>query len=116
MNTPQSKHLETDKAINKCCYIHNFKQDTALEAHISLANHARTLEQQRDAALAEAKKWEGLYDEVEAIYMLEVQRNSIGPTETDAECIKRIIEERESLREQLKTLRQKLVDKNITID
>lgn len=51
---------------------------------------------QRDEALAEAKKWEGLYDALYDPIMFEV----VEP-ESDIECLKRILKERDSLREQL---------------
>lgn len=47
---------------------------------------------------AEARKWEALHDELANAIMFEVQRDSYGPTETDAEAIKRIIKERDELR------------------
>lgn len=50
---------------------------------------------------AEASKWQSLHDELADVIMFEVNRDSYGPTETDAECIKRIIRERNEIVEAL---------------
>ena len=52
-------------------------------------------------ARAEATKWERLHDELYAEIASEHRRDEYGETETAAECVGRIIREREQLRAQL---------------
>lgn len=52
-------------------------------------------------ARAEAAKWERLHDELYAEIASEHRRDEYGETETAAECVRRIIRERDELRAQL---------------
>ena len=52
-------------------------------------------------ARAEATKWERLHDELYAEIASEHRRDEYGETETAAECVRRIIRERDQLRAQL---------------
>ena len=56
---------------------------------------------ERDEARAEAKKWEGLYDEVADALLHEVHRDSFEDLETLGECAQRVLNERNQARELL---------------
>ena len=66
-------------------------------ANIELAKARETIRQLR----AEAAKWERLHDELYAEIASEHRRDEYGETETAAECVGRIIRERDELRAQL---------------
>jgi len=55
-------------------------------------------------ARAEAAKWERLHDELYAEIASEHRRDEYGETETAAECVRRIVREREQLRAKLDEL------------
>lgn len=56
---------------------------------------------ERDELRAEAAKWERLHDDLYAEIASEHRRDEYGETETAAECVGRIIRERDQLRAQL---------------
>ncbi len=68
--------------------------------------YIEAMEQSNRELVEEAKKWEDLHDAMADALMFEVKRDTYGPTETDPECIKRIIRERNELVEALEELIQ----------
>lgn len=68
-------------------------------------DNAKQLLTQTSAQLAdwkkESDKWEKAYDEILDPIMFEIKRDSVAPLETEAQCIERIIKERNEAKAKL---------------
>ena len=89
---------ERNEAIGECDK--TLDQLESLERSILDLSHpnCKALLDERNAALAEADKWEKAYYEVCAHLMVELVRDSEKPLETEGECAARIVRERDEAR------------------
>lgn len=91
-------HRELAEAKAKLCEL---SAELALTIDLdkeSLVSGVRKLSSKLSASEAEATKWIELYDALYDPIMFEQKRDGIGPTETDVECIRRIIKDRDAWR------------------
>jgi hypothetical protein len=60
--------------------------------------NCQMLLKERDEWKKESEKWEKAYDEIYDSLMCEQKRDNYGPTETEGECVARIVRERDEAR------------------